>query len=67
MGNMTESVFHFRKALQLYEQHTSSSTSPQAIECVAATQLISWAQLAEHDYEGALDSCSMALAMTGKL
>ena len=67
MGNVTESVFHFRKGLQLYESHTSSSTSPQALETVSATQLISWAQLAEKDYEGALGSCSMALAMTERL
>ena len=66
-GEYEEAAKHYRTALNKYERHYASSSGPQAVETVAATQLISWSHMAERDFNSAVHSCTAALSMTRRL
>jgi len=66
-GLYLDAAHLFKGALRRYESHFMTTTGPQAVETVAATQLISWSHLAERNYEEAVSSCTAALGMTRKL
>lgn len=66
-GNYKEAAEHFHHALNTYERHMRSSTSPESIMLVAATQLVSWLSLAKNESQSAQSYCRTALAMTERL
>ena len=66
-SNYKESAEHFHKALKAYEHHTRSSTGPESLMLVAATQLISWLSLSKNDTLNSQSYCRTALSMTERL
>ena len=66
-GNYKEAADSFHHALLIYEKHTRSSTGPESVMLVAATQLISWLSLTKNESTSAQHYCKTALSMTERL
>ena len=67
-GNYKEAALHFHNALGNYERHERTSTGPESVMLVAATQLVSWMSLAKN--ESSIEAqifARTALAMTERL
>ena len=67
-GNYKEAALHFHNALGIYERHERTSTGPESVMLVAATQLVSWVSLAKN--ESSIEAqvfARTALAMTERL
>ncbi len=67
-GNYREAALHFHNALGNYERHERTSTGPESVMLVAATQLVSWMSLAKN--ESSLEAqifARTALSMTERL
>lgn len=66
-GNFKESADHLRKGLKKYEHHTRTSTGPESVMLVAATQLMSWLSLSKNESATSQVYCRTALSMTERL
>lgn len=67
MGSFKESSQRYREALKMYERHYRSSTSPEAVELVGATQMVAWNYLSQRDFTNATRAWSSALSLTERL
>mmetsp|Transcript_19674 Transcript_19674/g.19769 ORF Transcript_19674/g.19769 Transcript_19674/m.19769 type:complete len:358 (+) Transcript_19674:71-1144(+) len=66
-GSVEEAADHYRSALRIYERHYRSSSGPEAIQMLGASQMISWKLLGDRKYKEAIDACSTALGLAETL